>query len=90
MLSSKTNNRCQTSQVRKEICEVWQNQSSVYRHLKGFFRTEVVLKIKIENFYLQNNFGPIDFLLARLFFRRKKQCVVSRKFVMHPRFVFHF
>ena len=39
---------------------------------KEFFWTEVVFLIKIENFYQKNNFGLIDFLLARLFGRSKK------------------
>ena len=39
---------------------------------EGFFWTEVVFLIKIFNFYQKNNFGPIDFLLARLFLCSKK------------------
>ena len=42
------------------------------RPWKIFLGPKLFLKIKIFNFYLQNNFGPIGFLLARLFFRRKK------------------
>ena len=43
------------------------------------------LKIKIENFYLQKQLRSDRFSLGTPFFRRKKQCVVSRKFVMHPK-----
>ena len=43
------------------------------RRLKGFFRTEVIFEDKkFSIFIFKNNFSPIGFLLARLFFRRKK------------------
>ena len=30
-------------------------------------------------FIFKNDFGPIDYLLARLFFVEKKQCVVNHR-----------
>ena len=41
------------------------------------YRTEVVLKIEIENFYLQNNFGPKKSFQRAHFERSEKQFLVN-------------
>ena len=54
--------------------------------MKEVYRSEVIVFDKNwKIFIFKNNFRPIDFLLARLFFRKKKQSVVSRKFVIYPK-----
>ena len=56
------------------------------RPVKGFFRTEVVLKIKIENFYLQKQLQSNRFSLGTPFFFVEKKVRSESKICYAPLF----